>query len=667
MTTVCLKCGPYSTWRLISSWPWWPSVGGFLLACLGQLLTFYSNVTPECQQQCFPTRIWWGQKPSANPCGSVPVFRGVGDIVTFVGLSAPITIYLLGLVLRVALNAAVFGYRYLSTAAKSISSIVRWSSASLTEVCSHCRLLATYSDDPTWYTPESMLDSSELSPRQFSDLPKCQIAIYVIHCGRYFRGYGIRVPGGVVIPEHVIGSAVSIEMRSPFATLDVVDVQGSKIDVTTDCLFLPMKDSVLAPLQRTTAQPSVVVPGLSTSAQLFGGPPDKLWTSYGQLSHHPKLFGFLRYCGSTLRGASGAPIVVGKRVAAMHVGSEGKFNISIAMDYILFCLDQQSKLVLQSSQKIQTPLRYNPESFASTGEYLENLARKGKKRKAWQGMDGNVYFRGRGGKIQSIDPSTLTDAMHDALDWSHTELSAPASGGWGDYMDLYSPESGGKVKCEDSEIESSETESESDHPCPRRQKPSTLKMTPTKLAECVSNEDSGNGQIARCVDASDIQRAQSVYKKNGFGEAVSSLVYQKVMKQVDMAIRESIRAHLKIQSDSTPKYEPEPEEQGKSQPPASAVEPSSAQKKPLQAGAIPEVTTSQPGPKKKKSSSKKAWKRSTPLQAQVSAPSYQGAEQSEKSSAGTVSRGIEIESNYCVDQYDSDSPSWEAVEAALFH
>lgn len=249
---------------------------------------------------------------------------------------------------------------------------------------------------------ERMVPGSELVQIAPGSVPSFQAMVYVGDNPR-FSGWSVLLDGFLVFPQHLFQDLGRVMVRRGKETLEVT--KDRLLEILPDLVAVDLAPSEQSRLGLRKAKVGVVSGPIFSS--IVGT--DKLMKTMGEV--RPSTFGKVQYRGSTLRGFSGSPYVIGKSVLGVHLGSFGMdCNQGYEAAYIQGVLDS---------------LRRNE---SSEDYYLEQLAQASSKGQRYQ-FSYSPYGRDEvqvriGGKYHMLDVEDITTEMWSMMDEYHVTMES---------------------------------------------------------------------------------------------------------------------------------------------------------------------------------------------------------------------------------------------------
>lgn len=219
--------------------------------------------------------------------------------------------------------------------------------------------------------PESVVVGSNFMKVPSSKIPHTEVGVYSVgftagkmQLSRYL-GAAVRILDWLVVPYHVICTEeviVLVAMKSDGAiqyykvdTKDFKQIDGDVASMKMDeATFskLGMAKAGIAPLE---GESMVSITSAAREPEI----------SFGILTNDTKVFGGVVFKGSTRGGFSGAPYMIGKQIAGMHLGG-GIMNYGVSASYISALLQKPEDTAewLQKMRKAKGPLKYQRSKFS---------------------------------------------------------------------------------------------------------------------------------------------------------------------------------------------------------------------------------------------------------------------------------------------------------------
>lgn len=215
--------------------------------------------------------------------------------------------------------------------------------------------------------PESMYIGSNVTKIPRENAPKVQVGVYSVKLDgalEYYLGCAVRLDDWLVTPWHVISSHTTIAVLSnsnngkpyavkmavknfEFVEADLVSIRLSEADFSKLGL-------VKAGIASITSKTPAVICNSSKEPQ----------QAIGSLMNDPVVFGGMLFRGSTERGFSGAPYMIGKQIAGIHQAG-GQNNYGFNASYILTLLkrpEETAEWLLKTRRKVGG-IRYERSKF----------------------------------------------------------------------------------------------------------------------------------------------------------------------------------------------------------------------------------------------------------------------------------------------------------------
>lgn len=178
---------------------------------------------------------------------------------------------------------------------------------------------------------ESMQSGSEFVA---ASLPECQVPLHTLGMFKNsFLGFGLRVASYLVVPTHVVQSAMGeqIVMSGKLAAGVVLSSSPVVSKVVADVTYFLVADEVWASLGIRTGK---LIAGFEGVVSVVGKKEGSYVMSSGQVGK-TQFLGLLKYSGSTVRGFSGAAYTRGSCVVGMHTGGASDYNIGVSSAVIM--------------------------------------------------------------------------------------------------------------------------------------------------------------------------------------------------------------------------------------------------------------------------------------------------------------------------------------------
>jgi hypothetical protein len=256
--------------------------------------------------------------------------------------------------------------------------------------------------------PESVITGSDVLPLNVKELPTCIGAVLVKTGEDYvFVGGAIKYGKCLVFPGHVKATHEVLYMeRHRGATPGLVELPLYDGDIpkffrpsfNPDVHVLLLTKAQEADLGLQSAKP---VPSMVRSAQVVCCSPATKESSQGKVLFDENDITELSYFGSTKRGFSGAPYMLGKQVYGMHLsGSSKQVNFGVPFSAITTYCDTLLEV------------ERNPEGVDSTtAKWLFDIARGNQGRLFFAELDEEnmMVFDTKRGKYTRIKMSTFTE------------------------------------------------------------------------------------------------------------------------------------------------------------------------------------------------------------------------------------------------------------------
>lgn len=213
--------------------------------------------------------------------------------------------------------------------------------------------------------PESMRVNSNLTVIPRSKIPKTQVGIYSVdkdgHLVQYL-GTATRLGDWLIAPHHVIVAHETIAILSnapePMAHKIKTD-SFEAIEGDLDAMKVSERDfskfgMVKAAIATMDGPAIVAITSSSKEPEI----------SFGTLNHDTKVFGYVVYHGSTKGGFSGAPYMIGKQLAGIHLGG-GRMNYGLSASYVhaLLTKPEDTAEWLQKVKRRRGTLKYQRSKF----------------------------------------------------------------------------------------------------------------------------------------------------------------------------------------------------------------------------------------------------------------------------------------------------------------
>jgi len=213
---------------------------------------------------------------------------------------------------------------------------------------------------------ESAIVGSNFTTVPRSKIPKVQAAVYsVARDGKLSRYLGVatRIGDWLVVPQHVIAAEEVVSLLS-MATDPALSYKIETINfepIEGDLSAMKLSEEGFSKLGMVKA--SMASMDGSTMASVTSSSKDPE-VSFGTLTHDTKIFGGMIFQGSTKGGFSGAPYMVGKQIAGIHLGG-GVVNYGLNATYIFALLQKPEETAewLLKLRKKNGPLRYSRSKF----------------------------------------------------------------------------------------------------------------------------------------------------------------------------------------------------------------------------------------------------------------------------------------------------------------
>lgn len=220
----------------------------------------------------------------------------------------------------VAAKLTVWACRLLSMVFSLMHMLLRWAQE---------QQLATLLPVMPSFSVERMMPNSDFL---MADPPKCQAEVHTAKAGKPFiaSGQGFLVTNGwFLTAAHVLNGADSVMLKTALnqVVLDASRFEALEADMTRTLLTETERSKLGLRVAKLAPKYFEEKVGLVVSIVAFGK------MSMGLLSTS-KMIGFCKYTGSTLKGFSGAPYMVGTAVYGMHLGSVVN-NVGYESSYIL--------------------------------------------------------------------------------------------------------------------------------------------------------------------------------------------------------------------------------------------------------------------------------------------------------------------------------------------
>jgi len=215
--------------------------------------------------------------------------------------------------------------------------------------------------------PESMRMGSVFLNVPRSKIPKTQIALYSVDQGGRLQGYlgvATRLNNWLVVPYHVIASEeilAALIMRSTES--DAIKFETSKFTVIDgDLAAIQLSEATFSQLGLVKAAIIGIEGEMMVTLTSSSKDPEM---SFGTLVNDVYVFGGVVYRGSTKGGFSGAPYMVAKNIAGIHLGG-GQTNYGVSATYIMSLLQKPEETAewLQRVRRKRGPLKYQRSKYA---------------------------------------------------------------------------------------------------------------------------------------------------------------------------------------------------------------------------------------------------------------------------------------------------------------
>ncbi len=214
--------------------------------------------------------------------------------------------------------------------------------------------------------PESVVVGSNFTRVSCQKIPRTQIAVYSVNeNGRLIKYLGVatRVLDWLVVPHHVIVSEDVIALLSmktdPPTSFKMATEKFELIE--GDLAAVRVSESDFSQLGLTKAGIATVDGESMVSICSASKEPEM---SFGIMSHDQKVFGGVVFHGSTKGGFSGAPYMLGKQIAGIHLGG-GVMNYGVSASYVVALLQKQEDTAewLQKVRRKKGPVKYQRSKF----------------------------------------------------------------------------------------------------------------------------------------------------------------------------------------------------------------------------------------------------------------------------------------------------------------
>jgi len=213
---------------------------------------------------------------------------------------------------------------------------------------------------------ESAVIGSNFTTVPRSKIPKVQVAVYSITregtLSRYL-GVATRIGDWLVVPQHVIAAEEVISllsMASEPALSYKIGTEGFE-PIEGDLSAMRMSEENFSKLGMVKASLATVEDASMSSVTSSSKDPE---VSFGILTHDTKVFGAMVFQGSTKGGFSGAPYMIGRQIAGIHLGG-GVMNYGLNATYIQALLqkpEETAEWLMKLRQK-RGKLRYSRSKF----------------------------------------------------------------------------------------------------------------------------------------------------------------------------------------------------------------------------------------------------------------------------------------------------------------
>lgn len=207
----------------------------------------------------------------------------------------------------------------------------------------------------------------------------------------------------IVTAGHVVSEPGLYRIVPMSDTKKWVEIPHDRFDVLDDAdvAYTVIKQRYVDVLGTKKMQPLTRVEG-SHNVQIAA----KGYKSFGILTPHPDLLGHVYYGASTMKGFSGAPYLMNKKVVAMHVGAAGKQGLGLSITFIQALIRRNENL------KKVVPEDSADELYERIVKTLKQKGIKAKYRVGGSADDAQVEFEG---KYYFFDTQDLDDRYFESV------------------------------------------------------------------------------------------------------------------------------------------------------------------------------------------------------------------------------------------------------------
>lgn len=215
--------------------------------------------------------------------------------------------------------------------------------------------------------PESMVIGSNFVHVVNSKVPKVQIPLYSVNAGgslTKYLGVAVRIDDWLVTPYHVIVSqeVVACLVQRPGLEAEALKMKTSDFEqIEGDLAAVRQTEAFFSRLGLTKASLAPIDGEMIVSVCSASKDPEM---SFGTLVNDSQVFGGVVFRGSTRGGFSGAPYMMGKQIAGIHLGG-GIMNYGVSATYIHALLRKPEDTAewLERVRRKRGPLKFQRSKF----------------------------------------------------------------------------------------------------------------------------------------------------------------------------------------------------------------------------------------------------------------------------------------------------------------